>query len=164
MESHKDSFVDPYAPRRLVLSVPLCCTTKTSSRWRSLRMTSLGGDCGDALTCVGARCARPLQNQTNFCMKRGCTECPPTSLCRSALTQASLVYGVPRNERSRVLGVRVRGGGEPASRRDCFKGKVTFPTNRREQDSRPTLRIAAQPKPSPAEKGLRKSLRRFQGG
>ena len=44
----------------------------------------------------------------------------------SALTHASLVYGVPRNERSRVLGVRVRGGGEPASRRDCFKGKVTL--------------------------------------
>ena len=36
------------------------------------------------------------------------------------------MYGVPRNERSRVLGVRVRGGGEPESRRDCLKGKVTF--------------------------------------
>ena len=43
MESHKDFFVDPRAPKRLVLSVPLCCTSKTSSRGRSLRMTCLGG-------------------------------------------------------------------------------------------------------------------------
>ena len=76
MESHKDSFVDPYAPRRLVLSVPLCCTTKTSSRWRSLRMTSLGGDCGDALTCVGANSVRPLQNQTNL-VGTGVPDGPP---------------------------------------------------------------------------------------
>ena len=35
-----DFFVDPCAPRRLVLSVPLCCTPKTSSRaLPSLRMT-----------------------------------------------------------------------------------------------------------------------------
>ena len=39
LKSHKDSFVDPCAPRRLVLSVPLCYTSKTSSHWRSLRMT-----------------------------------------------------------------------------------------------------------------------------
>jgi len=37
MESHKDFFVDPCAPRRLVLSVPRCYTTKTSSHWHSLR-------------------------------------------------------------------------------------------------------------------------------
>jgi len=43
-------------------------------------------------------------------------------------TVASLVYGVPLNERSRVLGVRVGGGGEPASRRESFKTKVTFLT------------------------------------
>jgi len=43
-------------------------------------------------------------------------------------TVASLVYGVPLNERSRVLGVRVEGGGEPASRRESFKSKVTFLT------------------------------------
>jgi len=46
MKSHKDSFVDPGAPRRLVLSVSRCSTSKTSSRaLPSLRMTSLGGDC-----------------------------------------------------------------------------------------------------------------------
>ena len=38
----------------------------------------------------------------------------PTSLCRSAPTQASLRQG----------------GGEPASRRDCFKDKVTYPQTR----------------------------------
>ena len=46
-----------------VLSVPLCCTTKTSSRWRSLRMTYGRGVC-----------------TLHFAFS-GCTECPPTSLC-----------------------------------------------------------------------------------
>ena len=32
LESHKDSFVDPCALKRLVLSVPLCSTTKTSQQ------------------------------------------------------------------------------------------------------------------------------------
>ena len=86
----------------MVLSVPRCSTPKTSSRWRSLRMT----------------------RWDNVHGKRSA----PTSLCRSAPTLASLVYGVPRNERSRVSGVRVGGGGEPASRRESFKSKVTFLT------------------------------------
>ena len=47
----------------------------------------------------------------------------------------------------------VKGGGEPASRRDCFKGKVTFLTNRREQDGRPTLRVMAQPSPPSVDGG-----------
>ena len=32
LESHKESFVDPCAPRRLVLSVSLCSTSKTSQQ------------------------------------------------------------------------------------------------------------------------------------
>ena len=76
------------------------------------------------------------QSRATFPAGEGLYSTIPPRLCthyESALTHASLVYGVPRNERSRVLGVRVRGGGEPASRRDCFKGKVTFPSDRREQ-------------------------------
>ena len=59
---------------------------------------------------------------------------------------------VPRNERSRVLGVRVRGGGEPASRRDCFKGKVTFPYNPAGVNPRPTLRTTAGARSTPLRK------------
>ena len=33
-------------------------------------------------TFVGANSVRPLQSQTNFCRKRGCTECPPTGWWR----------------------------------------------------------------------------------
>ncbi len=50
-----------------------------------------------------------------------------TIICRERTSQASIVYGASLNERSRVLGVRVRGGGEPASRRESFKDIVTFP-------------------------------------
>ena len=35
---------------------------------------------GSLLKPVGANFVRPLQSQTNLCRKRGCTECPPTSL------------------------------------------------------------------------------------
>ena len=61
MESHKESFVDPCAPRRLVLSVSRCYTTKTSSRvLPSLRMTHSREVCA-----------------LHFAFS-GCTECPPT--------------------------------------------------------------------------------------
>ena len=121
---------------------------------------------GCLLKPVGANSVRPLQNQTNFCRKRGCTECPPTSLCRSAPTQASLAYGVPRNERSRVLGVRVR---EVASQRaggsSPFQKKCYFPCNRWEQDSRPTLKATVQPSPPSVEGGGEPASRResFKG-
>ena len=59
MESHKESFVDPCTLKRLVLSVSLCYTTKTSSRaLPSLRMTSLGGDCGG---CIGLKQKQALE-------------------------------------------------------------------------------------------------------
>ena len=73
-----DFFVDPYAPRRLVLSVPLCCTTKTSSRWRSLRMTYSRGAC--AL----------------YFAFSGCTECPPTSLRGYTATLKAYANHSPR--------------------------------------------------------------------
>ena len=66
---------------------------------------------GYLLKPVGANSVRPLQNQTNFCRKRGCTECPPTSLCRSAPTLASLC----------------RGRGTTKWWWESFKDKVTFP-------------------------------------
>ena len=148
---------------------------------------------------VGANCVRPLQNQTNFCRKRGCTECPPTSLCRSAPTLASLCrgrgttkwwwesfkdkvtfprirtrtarpYEFVRRARSfevmpkasllltrgfhkckhsaRSRGVAqpsppsVEGGGEPASRRENFKTKVSFPCNLSHQTSKIQINTA----------------------
>ena len=60
MERHKYFFVDPCALKRLVLSFLLCCTPKTSSRWRSLRMTSLNDICGSAIISSGRRGRRPL--------------------------------------------------------------------------------------------------------
>ena len=50
-----------------------------------------------------------FHRQSYFSHGYGRTQCAPTSLCEP---QQSLPC--------------VKGGGEPASRRDCFKGKVTF--------------------------------------
>ena len=44
-ESHKDSFVDPCAPRRLVLSVSRCSTSKTSSRGEPLAANPQSSRC-----------------------------------------------------------------------------------------------------------------------
>ena len=67
LESHKGSFVDPIvavAPRFCIGSLRLIVIirskvqgslSKTSSRWRSLRMTSLNDICGSAIISSGRR-------------------------------------------------------------------------------------------------------------